>query len=173
MKHSRILLLSSLILGVASILAAGQRKDERLHPYQYLIPRGYVGWIRVDFSVKDAPALPVEGDYYVVKIPATGHFQTSTEDAHGPLGDVYLYECGGKRQRLVIAQGKEACRIWGNFEGPATRSDVTPYPFRYFFVGPKEEYQKYQFSGENLQNLELEKDGYPRIGSKVTGECDR
>jgi len=139
-----------------------------------LIPKGYVGWIRVDFNVKDAPALPIEGDYYVVKIPVTGHFQTSTEDAYGLLGDVYQYECDGKRSRLAIAQNKEAvCRIWGNFQGSATLSDATGYLFRYFFVGPKEEYQKYEFSGVNLQNLELEKDGYPRVGSRVTVPCDK
>lgn len=168
-----ILVVSSLILLVASILPAQQRRDERLHPYQYLIPRGYVGWIRIDFNVKDAPPLPVAGNYYVLKIPATGHFQTSTADAYGPLGDVYVYECGAERKRLVISQGKEACRIWGNFEGPATLSDATPYPFRYFFVGNKEQYQKYQFSGENLPNLELENDGYPKVGSKVIVDCNR
>ena len=58
-------------------MAAGQQKDQRLHPYQYLIPRGYVGWIRVDFNVKAAPPLPVEGNYYVVRIPATGYFFSS------------------------------------------------------------------------------------------------
>ena len=172
MRHTFLLVLSYLILGVVAILAAGQKTDERLHPYQYLIPKDYVGWIRVDFNVKDAPALPVDGDYYVVKVPLNGHFQTSTEDAYGPLGDVYFYECDGKRKRLLISQSKEAfCRIWGNFEGPATLSSTTPHPFRYFFVGSKEEYQKYQFSGENLQNLDLEKDGYPKVGSKVTVEC--
>jgi hypothetical protein len=174
MRHGPIFIVSSLILVVASILVAGQQKDKRLHPYQYLIPRGYVGWVRVDFNVQAAAPLPVEGNYYVVKIPATGHFQTSTPDAYGPLGDVYIYECGDERQRLVISQRNEAsCKIWGNFEGPATLSDATPYPFRYFFVGPREQYQKYEFSGENLPNLELEKDGYPRVGSKVIANCDR
>lgn len=164
-----ILVVSSLILVAASVLTAGQRKDERLHPYQYLIPKGYVGWIRVEFNVKDAPPLPVEGNYYVVKIPPTGHFQTSTPDAYGPLGDVYVYQCGDERKQLVVSQAKEAfCRIWGNFEGPATLSDATPYPFRYFFVGPKEQYEKYQFNGGNI---ELEKDGYPRVGSKVSADC--
>ena len=174
MKRGPILAASSLILVVASLFTAGQQKDERLHPYQYLIPRGYVGWIRVDFNVKAAPPLPVEGNYYVLRIPVTGHLQTSTPDAYGPLGDVYVYECGEERQRLVISQRHEAsCKIWGNFEGPATLSDATPYRFRYFFVGPKEQYQKYEFSGENLQNLELEKDGYPRVGSKVIADCNK
>ena len=174
MRHRPILAVSSLILVIASILAAAQRKDERLHPYMYLIPKGYVGWIRVDFAVRDAPPLPVKGNYYVVKIPATGHFQTSTLDAYRPTGDVYLYECGVERQKLIISQREEAsCRIWGNFEGPATISDATPYPFRYFFVGPKEQYEKYQFSGENLQNLELEKDGFPKVGTKVIADCNK
>ena len=156
---------------ITSILA-GEKQKERLRPYQYQIPDGYVGWIRVDFNVKDAPALPVEGDYYVIKIPVTGHFQTSTEDAYGLVGDVYTYECRGKSRRLVIAQGKAACRIWGNLEGPATLSDKTPYSFRYFFVGPREEHQKYEFSGENLKNLELEQDGYPRVGPKLAVLCN-
>ena len=173
MRYGPILVVS-LILVVASILPAQQRRDERLHPYMYLIPRGYVGWIRIDFNVKDAPPLPVAGNYYVVKIPATGHFQTSTADAYGPLSDVYIYECGAERKRLITSQSKETlCRIWGNFEGPATLSGATPYPFRYFFVGTREQYQKYEFSGENLQNLELEKDGYPKVGSKVIADCNQ
>ena len=174
MRHKSIAFLTLLVFFFVSFLVDGQGRDERLHPYQYLIPQGYVGWIRVDFNVKDAPPLPVTGNYYVLKIDHTGRFQTSTSDAYGPLGDLYFYECGNERERLVISQAKEtACRIWGNFEGAATLPDATSYSFRYFFVGPKEEYQKYQFSGENLPNLQLEKDGYPRVGSKVAAECDR
>src|SRR5262249_28138694 len=103
MRHKSILVLSFLIFLSLSFLVKAQRKDERLHPYVYLIPRGYVGWIRIDFNVKDAHPLKVEANYYVIKIDLTGHFQTSTEDAYGPLGDVYLYECGNQRERLAIS----------------------------------------------------------------------
>jgi Family of unknown function (DUF6843) len=153
-----LLLASSLI---------GADLKERLHPYQYVIPKGYVGWVRVDFNVKEAAPLSLQGNYYILRIPPSGHLQTSSDDGYGIAGDDYYYECIGKKQRLVISQGKNACMIWGNFQGPATLSDATPYKFRYFFVGLREEYQKYEFSGENQAHLQLENDGYPKVGSKV------
>ena len=48
-------------LSVASFSSRGQAQEALRH--YFLIPEGYVGWIRVDFEVPGAPPLPVEGDF--------------------------------------------------------------------------------------------------------------
>ncbi len=49
MRHGPILVVRSLILVVASILAAGQQKDERLHSYQLPNSQGVCRLDQVDF----------------------------------------------------------------------------------------------------------------------------
>lgn len=139
------------ILYSVSLSAVGQ-EDTRKHHYKYLVPMGYVGWLQVDFNVKGAPALPVEDGYYVIKIPDTGHLQTSTSDGHGILGDYYFYYCGDTRKRLDSKKSRETCRVWGEVQSegrdyePAAEGLTTS---RVFFVGTKEAYLKYEHTGNN------------------------
>src|SRR5205814_9601725 len=50
----------------------------RRPPSRFLIPSGYVGWVRVDYRVATAPPLPREGKYLLVKVARDGSLQTST-----------------------------------------------------------------------------------------------
>ena len=52
-------------LSVASFSSRGQAQ-ETLHHY-FLIPEGYVGWIRVDFEVPGAPPLTIENGFYILR----------------------------------------------------------------------------------------------------------
>jgi hypothetical protein len=149
------------------------QEENRQHPYRYLIPRGYVGWVRVDFNVPNAPALPVEDGYYVFKIPETGRLQTSSDDGDGILKDQYFYVCDDIKIRLSINGGSGQSKIWGDFMGPAYLSDEVPYKFRYFFVGPLEEYKKHEYGGENRGKIELGEDGYPSVGAKGNLQCEK
>lgn len=83
MRSIRTLLLIFSVLILSGILAFGacQRKERR--PSRYLIPEGYVGWIRIDFKVKDAPALAIEDNHYLFIIPASGHLETSSDLEYG------------------------------------------------------------------------------------------
>ena len=50
-------------------------------PEMWILPNGYVGWLRLDYSVDGAPALPVENGRYLVRMPPTGRMQTSTANS--------------------------------------------------------------------------------------------
>ena len=44
----------------------------------WIIPAGYVGWLRLDYSIAGAPPLPLENGWYVIRLPLTGRLATST-----------------------------------------------------------------------------------------------
>ena len=52
------------------LLASGCLRTR--HPSQFLIPKGYVGWVDVSYGVNGAPPLSVENGYYVIRVPANG-----------------------------------------------------------------------------------------------------
>jgi hypothetical protein len=144
-------------------LSAGGQEQNRLIPHRYVIPEGYVGWVKVDFNVKDAPPLSVKDGYYVLNIPPTGHLATSSDDEYQTVKDVYYQLCDDVQQRLSL--GSDNSMVWGHFKGPAGtfNSKDRPYKYRYFFVGSKEQYHQYRFSKDN-PSLKLDEDGYPKAG---------
>jgi hypothetical protein len=168
------LCLLPLTLSAASILANGQEKGRR--PYRYLIPEGYVGWVRVDFNVKDAPELPIEDGYYLLKIPPTGYLQTSSDDDDPKLHIAeYYYVCGEARHRLIVNTGLDECRIWQKFSGyiGGYQLDDRPLKYRYLFVGLRDEYHRERYIGGNLHRIALGEDGYPKPGSKSNLICQK
>lgn len=76
---------------------------DRRQPTQYLIPNGYVGWIRVEYQIKKAPPLPQRGRYLIAKIPSTGVLRTSSTQGSGWAADEYYYfNSVGIHQRLAV-----------------------------------------------------------------------
>ena len=125
-----------LSLSIASFSSRGQAQ-EALHHY-FLIPEGYVGWIRVDFEVPGAPPLPVEGDFYILRFSDTGRIQTSSRDILG-WQDEFLYYSTEKPYllKLKTAGPLELRMVHGQFSGPGTgHKDPVPNPYRYYFIGP-------------------------------------
>jgi hypothetical protein len=47
----------------------------------WVIPKGYVGWLRLDYSIVGQSALPIEGGRYVVRVPPSGRLLTSTQNS--------------------------------------------------------------------------------------------
>src|SRR5438045_1709732 len=66
----------------------------------WIIPRDYVGWLRLDYSVMDQPALPVEIGSYIVRMPATGRMQTSSMNTAPIDTNEYAVEDSTGRNRL-------------------------------------------------------------------------
>jgi hypothetical protein len=149
-----------LVICLASIPATGQEK--RRLPYRYLIPEGYVGWVRIDFNVKDAPPLPVEDGYYLLKIPLTGRLKTSSRPME-IKGEQYYYFSDSARHRLEISTLSAICMVRNPFIGAVQEHDTTKI-FRYIYIGPKSSYEKYKL---NEPSQELEEDGYPKVGPKA------
>lgn len=62
------------------------------------LPDGYSGWLRLDYSVDGAPALPPENGRYLVRMPRTGRMQTSTANS-ASIGTMTFASEGPKGRR--------------------------------------------------------------------------
>jgi len=148
-------------------IPVGCQVDNR-KPSRYLIPEGYVGWVRMTFNVKDAPPLSIEDGLYLFRFPPSGSLQTSSDIEYGvSSGDDYYYYCGDERRKLKLTGWDGGGLIWAGYNGWsgknfAERKDV----HEGFFVGTEE-----QLKG-NAWNDRSE-DGHSKVGSIVeTKKCN-
>ena len=59
---------------------------------RFLLPDGYVGWVRVTYGVSGAPHLPLEDGFRVVTVPTSGDVVTSEPPLYGEsLKNEYYY----------------------------------------------------------------------------------
>ena len=148
-------------LSIASSSSRGQTQEAL---YRFLIPEGYVGWIRVDFEVPDAPPLPVEGDFYVLKFSDTGRLQTSSRDIQGGWTDrgQFLYYSTERPYllRLKVGGADETRMVHGQFAGPGPR-----HPYQYYFIGPIDVFNRVEAS--DPKTAPREPDGYPKVGPQL------
>ena len=151
-----------IILQIASISIYAQTRPL---PYRFLIPEGYVGWIRVDFNVPDAPQLPVEDGFYIFKFPETGRLQTSSGDVVESRRNEFLYYSAEGSYRLKVVGPIEKRMVHGEFSGPG-QGHIAPVPnhYRYIFIGPTDVFDRYQASDQRLGPHES--DGYPKVGAQ-------
>jgi hypothetical protein len=62
-----------------------------------LIPEGFVGWVRIQYEVQQAPSLPKEGVKYLIHIPSSGSLMTSSARQHGYGIDRYYFMTDSRR----------------------------------------------------------------------------
>ena len=111
---------------------------------RYLIPDGYVGWLRIDYAVSDARAmqyglphvlpLPVENGVVVAEFPPSGYLVTSSRMEDGWAKDEYFYSANGVRKPL--SQAHDTGMVWEKANG----SNYT-----FFFIGSNADYRKYGY----------------------------
>jgi hypothetical protein len=160
--RSNLILALLFSLSVASFSSRGQAQ-EALHHY-FLIPEGYVGWIRVDFEVPGAPPLTVENGYYILRFSDTGRILTSSRDILG-LQDEFLYYSTEKPYllKLKTAGPPELRMVHGQFSGPGPGHKYpVPNPYRYYFIGPTDVFDRVDASDPST--TPRESDGYPKVG---------
>jgi hypothetical protein len=138
----------------APFSAACQEQPRR--PSLYLIPEGYVGWVRIDFRVESAPPLLLEDGYYVFKFPPTGVIQTSSAFEEGYAEDKYYYlsDSGDARQPLHGSVSGGNGMIWGEV---VSRVQDRQELHQYFFVGAEIDFKDYGLEAKD-------KDGNPIVG---------
>jgi hypothetical protein len=103
-----------------------------------LIPEAYSGWVRVEFEVAGAPALPVEDGQLLLRVPSTGLLETSSPEEYGWVKDNYaFYSNGGLRP---IPKSGPSRLIWGKINGEATNS-AGRRKYEEFFVGTEKQYR--------------------------------
>lgn len=149
---------------ITSVSICGQTSRRSL-PYRFLIPEGYVGWIRVDFNVPGAPPLPVEDGFYIFKFSETGRLQTSSSDVVESRRNEFAYYSAEATYQLKIVGPIETRMVHGQFSGPGP-GHIAPVPnhYRYIFIGPADVFERYQDSDTAL--LPHEADGYPKLGAQ-------
>jgi hypothetical protein len=152
-------------LSIASFSIRGQ--TQQTLPYRFLIPEGYVGWIRVDFEVPDAPPLPVEGGYYIFKFSNTGRIETSSRDLLESWHEQFVYYSTERPYllKLKIVGPAELRMVHGQFSGPGPgHPSPVPKPYRYYFIGPKDVFDRVDAS--DPKTAPQEPDGYPKVGAQ-------
>jgi hypothetical protein len=170
MKNLRIFWILCLLVAITGCAAVACAQRNTRRPYRFLIPKAYVGWVKVEFNIKGAPALPIEGGHYIFTIPNSGLLQTSSDEEFGLADDEYFYVSSSARQRLVADTDiilNAITMVWSGYSGSflTTNSADKPLKYIYFFVGPKQEFEKYQCKRAR-ECLDPDENGDPKIGNK-------
>jgi hypothetical protein len=153
-----------LYAGFCGIVALGLGCEQQRRPSRYLVPEGYVGWVRVEFGVQGAPALPIEDGFYLVRFSPSGLLKTSSDIEYGIARDEYYYFSRAKRLRLRETGWSEGGMIWGgNISGPPhsnipALAKVSWKAAEEFFVGTEVQLKEAEF--QSLKPSAQEKEFY-------------
>jgi hypothetical protein len=120
---------------------------------RYLIPDGYIGWVKIEYKVSDAPALPVEDGYKLMKFPPDGRLQTSNGIEYEAYEPNYFYYAGDEKKRLPVTGWGGGGMIWGGFNGSRQVLNQPATTHEYFFVGSEEQYNEI---GARLKDEDLD-----------------
>ncbi len=133
----------SMLFALTSMFAnLGACQDDQRQPNRYLIPEGYVGWVRINYAVNTASALVIEDGYRLFKFPENGIISTSFEGETGFATDEYYYY--SERGRRRIPDTTDDAMIWGRVAfGSKTIPGQEPTKYEEFFVGTKYEYEQF------------------------------
>lgn len=154
-----------ILLLSCSALGQGQPQVKTL-PYRFLIPEGYVGWIRIDFDVAGAPEIPIEDGFYVFKVSKSGRLQTSSSDLVESTRNQFFYYSGATKYRIKLGGPLDGRLVQEEFSGPGS-GHLPPVPnhYRYIFIGPLKALEAYRATDPKARPKEP--DGYPRVGAQV------
>jgi len=134
-----------------SVSQAACLKERR--PSKYFIPEGYIGWVRINYLVKEAPPIPIEDGYEVFRFTVSGELNTSSDIAVGQAKDEYYYYSADGKPLDPIVETKMIRGHGVINEGNGKEYEIKRYVE--FFIGPDEEYRK---------SVERMKHGRPTIG---------
>ncbi len=105
---------------------------------RFLIPEGYSGWVRIEFEVPGAPALPEEAGQPLLRIPSSGTLRTSSPEQYGWVNHSYgFYSSAGARAVPDSGPGKF---IWGKINGEASGASGKR-KYEEFFVGTEQQFR--------------------------------
>jgi uncharacterized protein DUF6843 len=106
---------------------------------RYLIPKGYVGWVRLEMGVDGAPPATLHDGLYEFQFPVEGLLKTSSRMESGWAKDQYSYYSSSGTEKLRLTGWGEGGSIWGGVvEGSGKRTAEM------FFVGTEQQYRGWQ-----------------------------
>ncbi len=109
----------------------------RRPPSIFLIPAGYVGWVRIEYEVSNAAPLPREGKYQLVRVDRNSTARTSSHLPEGWAHDQFFYESGRVRKALSNAGWCKGGMIWGE----VVEKDKGFTTSQKFFVGNEDQFR--------------------------------
>lgn len=135
-----LLLIGSIAFALTTISCARWRTSEVVY-----VPLGYVGWVRIEYSVMGAPRLEEKDNRFIIHIPPDGQITTSTPMEAGIGNDEYYdVDLGGKATRLKLAEkiddNSRQIRAPRYITVPRLQNQKTR-ELRVFFVGSLEAYE--------------------------------
>jgi hypothetical protein len=135
------------LFGMAAWFFTTAKETER-RSSRFIIPNGFVGWVRIEFEVPGAPTIPLIGQEYVLKVPPSGVLQTSSKEPSGWAFDHYAYcDAQGKCRELPNTGTGGAGQIWGRMSGQHLDSSGNKI-YEEFFVGSEDQFKE-QLGGKN------------------------
>lgn len=130
-----------LSLSVGAAISMGAPPIAR-HPTKFLIPQGYVGWVKIEHG-ESGPPLKMSNGVYICRIPTSGIFQTSSLLEDGWAKDEYFYysEDGSLRTLPDTGWGGGGMIWGGNTKFQLTGNGIRPKRFsENFYVGREDQY---------------------------------
>jgi len=129
------------LLIMSNFLGSASCQEQERRPSRYLIPEGYVGWLRIEFNVEGAPPIPIEDGHYLFKFPPSGLIKTSSDIEYGWAMDEYYYSSGDDRRRLKGSDWGGGGMIWGGVTGSKQVPQRERTRYAEFFVGTEEQFK--------------------------------
>ncbi len=136
------------------LFVAGNGFCQGAYYEDYLIPNGYVGWLRAMHKVKNAPALPVEDKRTIYKFDESGLLKTSNDLPAGSVYPRYYYYTDASKTLLPYkAKGAD-----GMISGEGVSNEIGLH----FFVGTEHQQSLWYES-----NCGKEKDNYGYLPQNI------
>ena len=140
MPQIALLRLSIVFATSIAMVASAACHDNQRRANRYVIPDGYVGWVRINYKIKGASVLPIEDGYYLFSFPESGLINTSSEGEEGFASDEYYYNSRDGRKRIPSTD--KDLMIWGHVSfGSKTLRGQEPTRYEEFFVGTEEQFK--------------------------------
>jgi len=110
--------------------------DRRLPVSKFLIPEGYVGWLRVEYDVECSPPIPVEDGVRIFKFTGASVLETSSPMPEDTAERQYFYYAADGSERNLAADYRSGNgMIWQ--ERPGSRGGKMS--MFVFFLGTQEQ----------------------------------
>jgi hypothetical protein len=159
-----LLLIPILVAGLAACEEDGRR------PAKIYIPDGYVGWVRIEYGVANAPELKTDmfGPWEYQWFPPSGLLQTSSILQNGAASaDSFFYQQDGSLKDLPQNMEHGGIISWCVKKPDGSRLERE---FITYFIGPEAEYEKHkheleQFRKDDCKYVINSLDDLPKTGN--------
>ncbi|MTH53138.1 hypothetical protein GKZ89_06905 [Bacillus mangrovi] len=129
------------LLMIAVTLLAGCKEDDQTAPRTFLIPKGYTGWVKIEYTGQKNVSAS-EKKVPVLKADSNGLIRTEESLIHEGWADSDYYYVDDNGSKTKLNPDK---MIHGNSSGRESDKRTE----QYFFVGTDDQFRKNQYKPEH------------------------